>query len=98
LASDARAAGIFGRVAIIEALPVSESLRRLIIKRALFRSPMKNQAMAEGDENSAMVGLDKALEGVTTLEEIWRVTGRGPLMTNDNPIPEIFSRRSRTRP
>jgi type II secretory ATPase GspE/PulE/Tfp pilus assembly ATPase PilB-like protein len=31
--------------------------------------------MAEGMRTLRMVGLDKALEGVTTLEEIWRVTG-----------------------
>src|SRR6266576_902206 len=66
--------GYLGRVAIIEALPVSESLRRLIIKRA-SSAVMKNQAMAEGMRTLRMVGLDKALEGVTTLEEIWRVTG-----------------------
>jgi type II secretory ATPase GspE/PulE/Tfp pilus assembly ATPase PilB-like protein len=61
-------------VAIIEALPVSESIRRLIIKRA-SSAVVKNQAMAEGMRTLRMVGLDKAIEGVTTLEEIWRVTG-----------------------
>src|SRR6267378_633060 len=66
--------GYLGRVAIIEALPVSESIRRLIIKRA-SAAVVKNQAMAEGMRTLRMVGLDKALEGVTTLEEIWRVTG-----------------------
>jgi len=66
--------GYLGRVAIIEALPVSEAIRRLIIKRA-SAAVVKNQAMAEGMRTLRMVGLDKALEGVTTLEEIWRVTG-----------------------
>lgn len=66
--------GYLGRVAIIEALPVSESIRRLIIKRA-SSAVMKNQAMSEGMRTLRMVGLDKAIEGVTTLEEIWRVTG-----------------------
>jgi type IV pilus assembly protein PilB len=61
-------------VAIIEALPVSESIRRLIIKRA-SSAVVKNQAIAEGMRTLRMVGIDKALEGVTTLEEIWRVTG-----------------------
>src|ERR1700730_7645700 len=65
--------GYLGRVAIVEALPVSESIRRLIIKRA-SSAVVKNQAMAEGMRTLRMVGLDKALEGVTTLEEIWRVT------------------------
>jgi type IV pilus assembly protein PilB len=66
--------GYLGRVAIIEALPVSESVRRLIIKRA-SAAVVKNQAISEGMRTLRMVGLDKALEGITTLEEIWRVTG-----------------------
>jgi type IV pilus assembly protein PilB len=65
--------GYLGRVAIIEALPVSESIRRLIIKRA-SSAVVKNQAISEGMRTLRMVGIDKALEGVTTLEEIWRVT------------------------
>jgi type IV pilus assembly protein PilB len=66
--------GYLGRVAIIEALPVSEAIRRLIIKRA-SAAVVKNQAISEGMRTLRMVGIDKALEGVTTLEEIWRVTG-----------------------
>ena len=52
VATDARAAGYLGRVAIIEALPVSESIRRLIIKRA-SSAVVKNQAVHEGMKNSA---------------------------------------------
>ena len=65
--------GFLGRVAIIEALPVSEAIRRLIIKRA-SAAIIKNQAMSEGMKTLRMVGVEKAVEGVTTLEEIWRVT------------------------
>ncbi|HEX8077231.1 MAG TPA: ATPase, T2SS/T4P/T4SS family [Chthoniobacterales bacterium] len=65
--------GYLGRVALIEALPVSEAIRRLIIKRA-SSAVVKNQAISEGMRTLRMVGIDKALEGVTTLEEIWRVT------------------------
>jgi type IV pilus assembly protein PilB len=66
--------GYLGRLAIIEALTVSDSVRRLIIKRA-SATALKNQAISEGMRTLRMVGLDKALEGMTTLEEIWRVTG-----------------------
>jgi type II secretory ATPase GspE/PulE/Tfp pilus assembly ATPase PilB-like protein len=66
--------GYLGRSAIIEALPVTESIRRLVIKRA-SAAVVKNQAITEGMKTLRMVGLDKAIEGVTTLEEIWRVTG-----------------------
>ncbi len=65
--------GYLGRLAIIEALPVSEAIRRLIIKRA-SAAVIKNQAVTEGMKTLRMAGVDKALEGVTTLEEIWRVT------------------------
>jgi type IV pilus assembly protein PilB len=65
--------GYLGRLALIEAMPISESIRRLIIKRA-SAAILKNQAMSEGMKTLRMVGVEKALEGVTTLEEIWRVT------------------------
>ena len=65
--------GYLGRVAIIEALPVSEAVRRLIIKRA-SAAVIKNQAVSEGMKTLRMVGVEKAMEGITTLEEIWRVT------------------------
>jgi type IV pilus assembly protein PilB len=65
--------GYLGRLAIIEALPVSETIRRLIIKRA-SAAILKNQAITEGMKTLRMVGIEKALEGLTTLEEIWRVT------------------------
>jgi len=65
--------GYLGRAAIIEALPVTEAVRRLIIKRA-SAAVIKNQAVSEGMKTLRMVGLEKAAEGVTTLEEIWRVT------------------------
>jgi type IV pilus assembly protein PilB len=65
--------GYLGRVALIEALPVSETIRRLIIKRA-SSAVVKNQAVSEGMRTLRMVGIDKALEGITTLEEVWRVT------------------------
>src|SRR5438067_2686308 len=65
--------GYLGRAAIIEALPVSEPVRRLIIKRA-SAAVIKNQAVTEGMKTLRMAGVDKAIEGVTTLEEVWRVT------------------------
>src|SRR3954467_9946458 len=65
--------GYLGRLAIIEALTVSEAVRRLIMKRA-SAAVIKNQAVTEGMKTLRMAGIDKALEGQTTLEEIWRVT------------------------
>jgi type II secretory ATPase GspE/PulE/Tfp pilus assembly ATPase PilB-like protein len=65
--------GYLGRSAIIEVLPVSETIRRLIIKRA-SAAVIKNQAISEGMKTLRMVGVDKAREGITTLEEVLRVT------------------------
>ena len=65
--------GYLGRVALIEALPVSEAIRRLIVKRA-SSAVIKNQAVSEGMKTLRMVGVEKANEGITTLEEVWRVT------------------------
>src|SRR5256712_1865427 len=65
--------GYLGRVALIEALPVSQAIRRLILKRA-SATVIKNQAMTEGMKTLRVVGIEKALEGVTSLEEVWRVT------------------------
>ena len=65
--------GYLGRAAILEVLPVSESIRRLIIKRA-SAAVLKNQALSEGMKTLRLAGIDKAHEGVTTLEEVWRLT------------------------
>jgi type II secretory ATPase GspE/PulE/Tfp pilus assembly ATPase PilB-like protein len=65
--------GYQGRAAVIEVLAISETIRRLIIKRA-SAAVIKNQAIAEGMKTLRMVGIDKAREGVTTLEEVLRVT------------------------
>ncbi len=65
--------GYVGRAAILEVLPVSEAIRRLVIKRA-SAAVVKNQAISEGMKSLRMVGIDKAKQGVTTLEEVLRVT------------------------
>ena len=65
--------GYVGRAPVLEVLPVSESIRRLVIKRA-SAAVVKNQAISEGMKSLRMVGIDKAREGITTLEEVLRVT------------------------
>ena len=65
--------GYLGRAAILEVLPVSEAIRRLVIKRA-SAAVLKNQALSEGMKTLRLAGIDKAREGVTTLEEVWRLT------------------------
>jgi type IV pilus assembly protein PilB len=65
--------GYLGRAALLEVLPITETIRRLVIKRA-SAAVIKNQAIGEGMKTLRMVGIDKAIEGITTLEEVYRVT------------------------
>ncbi len=68
-----RGRGYAGRAAVLEVLPVSDAIRRLIIKR-VAANVIKQQAISEGMKTLRHVGIDKAREGITTLEEVWGVT------------------------
>jgi type IV pilus assembly protein PilB len=65
--------GMRGRVAIYEAMPVSETLRDMIL-RAAPTAEVREQAQAEGMRTLRQAGLMKVVEGVTTVEEVLRVT------------------------
>ena len=65
--------GYAGRLAIIEAMTVSDQIRKLIISRASTRE-MAKIAIKEGMRTLRMVGLDRAREGVSTLEQVLVVT------------------------
>jgi type II secretory ATPase GspE/PulE/Tfp pilus assembly ATPase PilB-like protein len=64
--------GYLGRVAIFEVLTVSDKIARLIMERA-DASQIEKQAVDEGMILMKQDGYLKALEGVTTLEEVIRV-------------------------
>ena len=65
--------GYHGRVGIIELLPVSDRIRSLIMRHAAA-GEMRAAAVAEGMRSMYEDGLVKALRGVTTVEEVLRVT------------------------
>jgi general secretion pathway protein E len=65
--------GYLGRTTIMEFLVVTDSLRRLIMQRAGM-GDIEEQARKEGMRTMYEDGLVKALEGVTTIEEVLRVT------------------------
>ncbi|MDD5557114.1 MAG: ATPase, T2SS/T4P/T4SS family [bacterium] len=65
--------GYSGRMALIEAIAVDDDVRALIMKRATARE-IKLAAIERGMKTLRMVGLDRAKEGQTTLEEVMRVT------------------------
>jgi len=65
--------GYLGRISIFEVLEVSESIRDLIMKRA-DSTTIKKQAIKEGMKTMIEDGINKVLKGLTTLEEVFRVT------------------------
>jgi len=63
------------RIGIFELLVVSEPIRELILQRSKASS-MKSLAMADGMKTLRADGIAKAIEGITTMDEVARVTGR----------------------
>ncbi|MGZ4958406.1 MAG: type II secretion system ATPase GspE [Methylomonas sp.] len=65
--------GYKGRLAIIEFLTMSEAIRKQIMKHEEAYL-IQRQAIAEGMQTMYDDGIGKALQGVTTMEEVMRVT------------------------
>src|SRR5277367_4260975 len=65
--------GYAGRMAIIEAMNINDQIRKLIIARASTRE-MGKVAVNQGMKTLRMVGLDRAREGISTLEQVLVVT------------------------
>jgi type IV pilus assembly protein PilB len=65
--------GYAGRMAIIEAMTISDEIRKLIIARANTRE-MGKIAIGQGMRTLRMVALDRAREGVSTLEQVLVLT------------------------
>src|SRR6266513_3018628 len=65
--------GYAGRLAIIEAMTISDEIRKLIIARANSRE-MGKVAIGQGMRTLRMVALDRVREGVSTLEQVLVMT------------------------
>lgn len=65
--------GFIGRMAIMEVMPMSDGIRSLVMRHATS-GDIQKQALAEGMMTMYEHGLRKVLAGVTTLEEVLRVT------------------------
>ena len=61
--------GYVGRMAIIEVMTVSDQIRKLIISRASTRE-MGKLAINQGMKTLRMVALDRARDGISTLEQV----------------------------
>lgn len=67
-----QAAGYRGRVAVQEVLPLTTSLQQLVLQRAPVEK-LEQAARAEGLRSLAEDAAAKALDGLTTVQELWRV-------------------------
>jgi general secretion pathway protein E len=65
--------GYFGRNSLTEVLVVTDEIRRLILKRATAQE-LHRAAAKEGMRTMYDDGMAKALDGLTTVEEVLRVT------------------------
>jgi len=68
-----RNTGYSGRIGIYELLPIDEAVRNLIVSKASSNT-IRNQAVQAGFTGLRLHGLAAALKGLTTLEEVLRVT------------------------
>ena len=65
--------GYIGRISILEMMPMTDSLRSLVMKHATA-TDLRAEAIREGMVTMYEDGLRKALKGVTTFEEVLRAT------------------------
>lgn len=65
--------GYTGRIGIFEFLRMSEDIRRLVVNKA-SADQIREKGLAEGMNTLREDGLEKAKRGITTLEEVLRVT------------------------
>jgi type IV pilus assembly protein PilB len=67
--------GYAGRLAIIEAMTMSDQIRKLVIARANTRE-LGKVAVSQGMRTLRMVGLDRARDGSSTLEQVLVLTSQ----------------------
>jgi len=65
--------GYAGRLAIIEAMTASDEIRKLIISRSNSRE-LSKVAIGQGMRTLRMAALDRARDGVSTLEQVLLLT------------------------
>ena len=65
--------GYRGRIGIFEVLPVGAEIRELVMRRATARE-IKEKAVSLGMRTLREDGIEKVKKGVTTIDEVLRVT------------------------
>lgn len=67
--------GYKGRIGIFETLSINENMEKLILEMA-GESEISRAALEDGMVTMTQDGILKVLEGITSMEEVWRVTGQ----------------------
>ncbi|MEW6107567.1 MAG: ATPase, T2SS/T4P/T4SS family [Nitrospirota bacterium] len=65
--------GYRGRIGIFEVLPITDEIRELIMKRATVKE-IKDKAISLGMRTLREDGIEKVKKGITTIDEVFRVT------------------------
>jgi type IV pilus assembly protein PilB len=66
--------GFLGRLAILEVLPIGDNMREKILHNSSAKI-IKDLAQKEGMKTLRMAGMERAKAGLTSLDEVLRVTG-----------------------
>ena len=65
--------GYLGRIGLFELMEMNETIRSLIVAKA-SSSEIKDAAVQSGFKTLRQEGLQKAMAGITSVEEVLRVT------------------------
>ncbi len=87
--------GYRGRIGIFEAFTITKPIEELILNLGTEREIMR-AAIEDGMVTMLQDGIIKALEGRTTLEEVWRATGQKDTMQElyEELMPSLLSHAS----
>lgn len=67
--------GYLGRLSLLEVLLIDDDIRQLVVK-GTNSAEIKKMGIEKGMQTLRMVGLDRVREGMTTLEEVLRITAQ----------------------
>ena len=71
---DCNDTGYMGRTGLYEFLPVTTKIKQMILDEGVTDFKIKKEARAEGMKDVLMVGIEKAGEGLTSLDEVLKAT------------------------
>ncbi|MDO8529315.1 MAG: GspE/PulE family protein [bacterium] len=91
--SKCRNLGYRGRIGVYEVLTINEEIEKLILEMG-SESDIARAALENGMITMAQDGILKSIEGLTSLEEVWRVTGQAEFLEEiyDKLMSQVLSR------